>query len=282
MTAASIQGETAEDFPLAGRAPAFEHLLDILRTVRKGKVGTVVLTGPSGSGKTALLELFLDHCRTAARGVRVLSAMGDDWEAQFALAGYSQLMRTLPLRTAKDNDGGPASASGPVASLTPSQVMNYAATLSTHLEGLQTHGSVVVAVDDVHKLDEESLRILTFVMRRLHDKRVLFLLTLNPADAPRVPAAVLDFLSGHQVARIPMEPLSAQQVQDVARSQFGLDLSATAAHGLAAHTGGVPRSVVELLRELPRKPGSRGSHPFRPVSGCAPGSAASWPSHLPP
>jgi len=251
MTAGSTQGEMAEDFPLAGRTAAFEQLLEILRTVRKGKVGTVVLSGPSGSGKTALLELFLDHCRTAARGVRVLSAMGDDWEAQFALAGYSQLMRTLPLRTAKDYDGGRALAPGPVASLTPDQVVNYAATLSTHLEGLQTHGSVVVAVDDVHKLDEESLRILTFVMRRLHDKRVLFLLTLNPVDAPRVPAGVLDFLTGHQVVRIPMEPLSPQQVQDVARSLFGLDLSATAAHGVVTHTGGIAQSIVELLRELP-------------------------------
>ncbi|UUL75404.1 ATP-binding protein [Pseudarthrobacter sp. Fe7] len=245
MTAGSTQGEMAEDFPLAGRAGAFEQLLEILRSVRKGNVGTVVLSGPSGSGKTALLELFLDHCRTAARGVRVLSAMGDDWEAQFALAGYSQLMRTLPLRTAKDYDGGPALAPGPVASLTPDQVVNYASTLSTHLEGLQTHGSVVVAVDDVHKLDEASLRILTFVMRRLHEKRVLFLLTLNPVDAPRVPAGVLDFLTGHQVVRIPLEPLSPQQVQDVARSLFGLDLSATAAHGLVTHTGGIARSVVE-------------------------------------
>ncbi|MBX7446060.1 MULTISPECIES: AAA family ATPase [unclassified Arthrobacter] len=251
MTAGSTQGDTAEDFPLAGRAGVFEQLLETLRTVRKGTVETVVLTGPSGSGKTALLELFLDHCRTSARGVRVLSAMGDDWEAQFALAGYSQLMRTLPLRTAKDYDGGPAREAGPVASLTPAQVINYAATLSTHLEGLQTHGSVVVAVDDVHKLDVESLRILTFVMRRLHDKRVLFLLTLNPMDAPRVPAGVLDFLTGHQVARISLEPLSPQQVQDVARSLFGLDLSATAAHGLVAHTGGIAQSIVELLRELP-------------------------------
>ena len=76
MTAGSTQGEMAEDFPLAGRTAAFEQLLEILRTVRKGKVGTVVLSGPPGSGKTALLELFLDHCRTVARGVRVLSAMG--------------------------------------------------------------------------------------------------------------------------------------------------------------------------------------------------------------
>lgn len=251
MTAPSIHGEMAEDFPLVGRSGVFEELLAVFRTVRKGKVGAVVVSGPAGSGKTAVLELFLEHCRTGARGVRVLSAMGDEWEAQFPLAGYSQLMLTSPLRSAKDYDGGPALPAGPVAALTPAQVVNYAATLSTHLEALQSHGSVVVAVDDVHKLDVESLRILTFVMRRLHGKRVLFVLTLNPDDSLRVPTGVLDFLTGHQVATIPLEPLTPQQVQDLARRMLGIDLSATAAHGLVRHTGGLAQPVVELLQELP-------------------------------
>ena len=252
MTAGSNQDDLGESPQLVGRAGVFEELLEILRTVRKGRVATVVLTGPGGAGKTAVLESFLEHCRTVARGVRVLSAMGDEWEAQFALAGYSQLMLTSPLRSAKGHDdGGQALPATPTASLTADQVVNYALTLSTHLEGLQSHGSVVVAVDDVHKLDVESLRILTFAMRRLHGKRILFLLTLNPADALRIPAGVLDFLTGHQVVRIPIEPLSPQQVQEVARGLFGLDLSLTAAHGLVRHTGGLPQPIVELLRELP-------------------------------
>lgn len=251
MTAGSVQGDIAASSPLVGRDAVFGELLDILRAVRKGKVATVVLTGPAGSGKTAVLESFLEYCRTGVRGVGVLSAMGDEWEAQFALAGYSQLMLTSPLRSAKAYDGGPHLPATPVAALSADQVINYASTLSTHLEGLQSHGSVVVAVDDVHKLDVESLRILTFVMRRLHGQRILFLLTLNPADAPRFPAGVLDFLTGHQVARIPMEPLTAQQVQEVARRLHGIDLSVTAAHGLVRHTGGLPQPVVELLRELP-------------------------------
>lgn len=251
MTAGSVQGDIGADSPLVGRDAVFAELLEILRTVRKGKVATVVLTGPGGSGKTAVLESFLEHCRTGARGIRILSAMGDEWEAQFALAGYSQLMLTSPLRSAKAYDGGPHLPATPVAALSADQVVNYASTLSTHLEGLQSHGSVVVAVDDVHKLDVESLRILTFVMRRLHGKRILFLLTLNPAEAPRIPAGVLDFLTGHQVERIPLEPLTAQQVQELARHFHGIDLSVTAAHGLVRHTGGLPQPVVELLRELP-------------------------------
>lgn len=91
------------------------------------------------------------------------------------------------------------------------------------------------------------------MMRRMHGKRVMFLLTADLSQAQDVPAGVLDFLTGHQVARIPLQPLSPEQVQDLARRSFGIDLSATAAHGLVQHTKGLPQSVVDLLGELPEE-----------------------------
>ena len=244
-------GDSEEDLALLGRAEVFEELLETLRTVRKGTVRSVVLSGPRGSGKTAVLDHFLEHCRAVARGVRVLSATGDEWEAQFPLAGYSQLMVTPPLRSAKDHDRAAAPASDLAAALSPAQVANYASTLNAHLDGLQSHGSVVVAVDDIQHLDAESLHVLVFVMRRLRDKRILFVVTLDPTQAQLVPAGVLAFLSGHQVSRLPLEPLSPEQVQELARRRFGIDMSATAAHGVVQHTGGLPQTVVELLAELP-------------------------------
>ena len=250
MTAGPHDSGTGAELPLLGRAVVFEKLQETLRAVRKGHVRTVVLTGPPGSGKTALLDLFLDHCSSVARGVRLLSATGDEWEAQFALAGYSQLMLTAPLRSAK-GDNREAGFPVPGAALDPGQVLKYASTLSTHLEALQSHGSVVVAVDDIQHFDAESLHILVFAMRRLRGKRILFVVTLDPSQAAHVPAGVLGFLSGHQVARIPLEPLSPQHVQDLARRSFGIELSATAAHGLVRHTGGTPQPIVELLGELP-------------------------------
>ncbi|MBT2595886.1 AAA family ATPase [Arthrobacter sp. ISL-72] len=244
-------GDTEEDLALLGRADVFEELLETLRTVRKGNVRTVVVSGPRGSGKTALLDLFLEHCRAVARGVRVLSATGDEWEAQFPLAGYSQLMVTPPLRSAKDHGRDSIRSADPVGTLSPAQVANYAATLNAHLDGLQLHGSVVVAVDDVQHLDAETLHVLAFVMRRLRAKRILFLVTLDPAQAQLVPAGVLAFLTGHQVSRVPLEPLSPQRVQDLARRRFGIDLNATAAHEIVRHTGGWPEPIADLLGELP-------------------------------
>lgn len=251
MIPGSQQGTTEEDLSLLGRGEVYQELLETLRTVRKGTVRTVVLSGLQGSGKTALIDRFLEYCRSAARGVRVLTATGDEWESQFPLAGYSQLMATPPLRSTTEDLALPVRLPDSPDSLTSAQVAKHAATFMAHLEGLQGHGSVVVAVDDVQNLDADTLHILVFAMRRLRDKRILFVVTLDPAHSQSVPAGVLAFFTGHQVSPLPLEPLSTQEVQNLARRRFGIDLSATAAHGIVQHTGGLPQPVVELLDELP-------------------------------
>ena len=245
------QSKAMDDLTLLGRGDVYEELLEALRTVRKGTVRTVVLSGLRGAGKTAVLDRFLEHCRSVARGVRVLSATGDEWEAQFPLAGYSQLMVASPLRSAKDRTPATLPASDSFGTLRPAEVAKHALTFQAHLEGLQSHGTVVVAVDDLQHLDAETLHVLVFIMRRLRDKRILFVVTLDPAQDSFVPAGVLAFFTGHQVSRIPLDPLSPQEVQTLARHRFGIDLSATAAHGIVRHTGGLPQPVVELLDELP-------------------------------
>lgn len=251
MIPGSQQGNAEEDLTLLGRGDVYQELLETLRAVRKGTVQTVVLSGLQGSGKTVVLDRFLEYCRSAARGVRVLSATGDEWEAQFPLAGYSQLMATPPLRAAAND--APAAAPSPDSpgTLSPGQVARHASTFMAHLEGLQAHSTVVVAVDDIQNLDSDTLHVLVFSMRRLRDKRILFVVTLDPAHSQFVPAGVLAFFTGHQVSRLPLEPLSPQEVQNLARLRFGIDLSATAAYGIVQHTRGLPQPVVELLDELP-------------------------------
>ncbi|MUU71503.1 AAA family ATPase [Pseudarthrobacter sp. GA104] len=251
MIPGSQQGNAEDDLTLLGRRDVYQELLETLRAVRKGTVQTVVLSGLQGSGKTVVLDRFLEYCRSAARGVRVLSATGDEWEAQFPLAGYSQLMSTPPLRAAANDAPAAAPPSDSPDALSPGQVAKHASTFMAHLEGLQAHGTVVVAVDDIQNLDSDTLHVLVFAMRRLRDKRILFVVSLDLTHSQFVPAGVLAFLTGHQVSCLPLGPLSPQEVQNLAQHRFGIDLSATAAHGIIQHTGGLPLPVVELLDELP-------------------------------
>jgi hypothetical protein len=182
MTAGSTQGgEMAEDFPLAGRAAAYSSSC-WKSSAPSARARWERWCCPARQGP-AKPRSWNSSWTTAGRRP-VASASCPPWGTTGRRSSPWQATPsscvTLPLRSAKDYDGSPALRRRARRLPDPRPSVNYAATLSTHLEGLQTHGSVVVAVDDVHKLDVESLRILTFVMRRLHDKRVLFLLTLNP------------------------------------------------------------------------------------------------------
>lgn len=236
---------------IVGRAEILEDLRAALRDVRRGHVRTVLLNGPTGSGKTATLETFLEHCRSSIRGLRVLSARCDEWEAQFPLAGYAQLMQTEPARaiTGRLQERPPPDEGE--APLDPRRTANYADSLVAHLNALQAHGSVVVAVDDAHHLDQESMRVLAFAMRRMQTKRVLFVLTLDPDLAWTVPKSILDQLTGHRALQLRAGPLGPEDVRELARRRFDVELPMHAALRLVEHTDGLAQQIVELLGELP-------------------------------
>ncbi|WP_223286021.1 LuxR family transcriptional regulator [Kocuria atrinae] len=237
---------------LIGLDPALERLGDLLRDSRRGRVNTVVINGEAGMGKTSLITEFLTHVRNGARPPRILRAQGDQWEAQLQLAGYSQLIMTSPVRSGKGYDIDIAQTPVGSQALSPDRLMNHAATLGTHLESLQERSPVLVIVDDAHWIDEASLRILSFVLRRLHAKKVMFVLALDRQQAQGMPATVLDQLTGHEVQQITLEPLDPRGTQELARRRFNIDLTSASSYELVRHTRGNPQQINELLREMPR------------------------------
>ncbi|MFF5020628.1 AAA family ATPase [Micrococcus luteus] len=250
MLAATPAGTNDPDRPLIGREALLAQLLQIADHVAEGHVRAVVLSGPAGSGKTALLEAFLRRSARRRPETGFFSAVGDPWERQLPLAGYSQLMQTAPVRSQKAYDPAREPAAVPGETLTPTQAAHHAATFMVHLEAHQAQGSVIVAVDDVHAMDEASLRILVFAMRRLRDRRVMFVLTLDPAREHGLPTGLL---AGYQVLRLTLDPLDGDQVQELARQRRHLEITPQAAQRVVEHTRGLPLPIVELLDELPEQ-----------------------------
>lgn len=239
------------ELPLVGRGRVLGGLRQALALARQGAVQTVVLSGPSGSGKTATLDHFLQHCRAVVPDVRLLTAAGDEWESELPLSGYSQLMHREPLRSSKGVEGTVLPRPDAGTELTPARAAIFADTLAAHITALQSRSCVVVAIDDVHLMDEQSLRVLLFALRRTHQQRVLFVLTLDHARARGVPSGLLDLLNSHRAGHLRLDPLEAEDVRELARRRFAIDLGSTAAHGLVRHTRGTPQPIVELLAELP-------------------------------
>src|SRR4051794_31646830 len=151
---------------LFGRDVECAELDALIAGTRRGRSATLVLRGEAGVGKTALLAY-------AAKGdLRTLRVDGVESETDFPFAALHRLL--VPLLDRRD--ALPASqaaalevafglADGPPAD-------RFLVSLAT-LTLLASAGPLLCLVDDAHWLDEESVRALAFVGRRLYAEGVL-------------------------------------------------------------------------------------------------------------
>lgn len=147
--------------------------------------GALLLTGPVGIGRTALLDEAV--ARAASDGVPVARARGVDEEADLPYAGLHQLL-------------------APLDALVPGLAPPHRATLRTVLDGRAAPdggtphpavaaalraaagtGPLLVAVDDLHRMDAASAACLRRLPGALAGSRVGLLLTAATAAGTAVP-----------------------------------------------------------------------------------------------
>ena len=145
--------------------------------------GALVVRGDPGIGKSSLLRAAVGMA--AGAGHRALEATGYESEAQLPFAGLHQLLRGVvpaaealrgPLRRALLSALG--AEDGP-----PAEVYMVALAVLNLLVELATERPVVVAVDDVHWLDQPTQDVLTFVARRVDRDAVLVIGTVREGHA---------------------------------------------------------------------------------------------------
>lgn len=192
------------------------ELMQIQECVDAVSMGTgcvVVIEGRGGAGKTALLDAGTASCHAAGHYVRTVRAR--------------QHERSTPGATLRRL--GLASAS---------------TTSWREIAGLTDAGPAVVAVDDFHLADDESIAALVEIADRIEDLALLMLVGLRPgewpADDPR-----LDRLRGSAGASV-LRPaaLSPLGVARILEDHWGFAPSDEVAEAQAAWTGGNPRLVT--------------------------------------
>jgi DNA-binding CsgD family transcriptional regulator len=165
---------------LIGRQSESAALEGLLREVRGGRSGVIVLRGEPGVGKTALLESVVD----SASGFRVARATGVESEAELAFAALQQLLG--PILKRLDDLPGPqrdalGAAFGLTASAAPERFLVGLAALSL-LSNIAQEQPLLCVVDDAQWLDSASAQAFAFVARRLLAERVAFLIATRAAD----------------------------------------------------------------------------------------------------
>jgi DNA-binding CsgD family transcriptional regulator len=241
--------------PLLHRDEEIEVLRLLFRDCVEGKGNVAVIRGPAGSGKTSLLRVFAEQA--VASGALFLSAVASRTECGIPLGIVDQLLRSMDLlgvaapqvaelMRARPLPGGPAM---PEPAGMNRWLTGVFESLLKLLVELSEANSVVIAVDDLHHADAESLRCLSYLARRIAGARILLVLTACTQTLPADRLLWAEILCQGNCHSIMLYSLSMAGVA----SLLGEHLDHRSAQRLApacyAMTGGNPLLVNALAED---------------------------------
>ncbi|HKW92497.1 MAG TPA: AAA family ATPase [Methylomirabilota bacterium] len=256
------------DPPLIGREPELDRLRQVLRAAGQGRGHVAVISGEAGIGKTRLLgELARDARRTS----RVL--LGRCYESQQILP-FSPWVEAL--RTAQLTAQSPALQGlervwrGEVGRLLPELSDAAVAAMAEHQDYLRLFEAVgrllarvaaeqplAILLEDVHWADDMSLRLLTFLSRRLQTRPILVIATARDEDLIETAGlhrALVELRGAPAFVHVELGPLSRPQTIRLTRSLTGAGSGLTDAERLAQQiwtiSEGNPFVIVETVRSL--------------------------------
>lgn len=241
-----------------------EGELTVLRAAadqtRSGQGGVVVIEGSAGAGKSALVTAASTYA--ASSGLQVLTARGSELEREFPFGAIRQLFES-PLASATPTRrqellGGAAAAAewviGPVGPGGPGSARAEAGFAAVHAiywlaTNFATRTPMLIVVDDLHWVDEASVRSLSYLTRRIGDVPILLVVALRPAE-PEAPAALLDELRVQPgVTVVTPATLSRSAVDSLVHGRMpGADDALCGA--LHTASAGNPLYLHELLRAI--------------------------------
>ncbi|GIE76883.1 LuxR family transcriptional regulator [Actinoplanes philippinensis] len=226
---------------MIGRERELAALRGMLDTARAGDTTTVLLRGEAGIGKSTLLAAL--EQAAAEAGFRALVCAGVQSEASIGMAGLHQLLHGAGDRI----DGLPPqqrdalrSAFGIGPDVAPDRLLLSVAVLSL-LEDLAGDRPLLLVLEDVQWMDEPTLGMIAFVVRRLREIPILVVASCrDEAPAPlgtlRLPEMVLPRLPGEAADRL------------LAETNPGLDPQTRAL--VLDEAEGNPLALIELARGL--------------------------------
>ena len=195
LRALRLPGHTAADSGLLERDEDLDRCSSVLDAVRTRSGATVLVEGPAGIGKS---ELVAQVCTDAAvRGIVPLAVRGNQRDLTMAFgAARTLLTRWVTARSEREQRvlfagaadfarvplGVPmAGRRGPDSVIGLTEALYWLVVNATSLLGDNQEG-LLLAVDDAHWLDEESLQWLEFLADRLVGLPVVLVLAHRPHE----------------------------------------------------------------------------------------------------
>ncbi|MDQ2914070.1 MAG: AAA family ATPase [Chloroflexota bacterium] len=183
---------------LVGRETESAALDEFLADAARGHVTTVLVGGDAGIGKTALVSRFLVRARGAA--VRVLRGECAEGEAHRSFGPFVDLLRSASEEfSSRAVEHSLRRNAMELFRLLPQDAASIGAgykdpgarqrvydSVVAFLSDIARRGPLVVAIEDLHWADEESLELFRQVARKLRSRPVLILATYRTDELHRL------------------------------------------------------------------------------------------------
>ncbi len=229
-----------------GRRHELELIGDAFARTAGGRRTVVSIRGEAGIGKTCLTAALAE---TAVRqGATVITSAATEVEAELGWAGLASLLRAIDpavldaLPEWHAEALGAATGHRPRAGLEPGAV---AAALAALLQSMVSSDPCVIVIDDLQWLDHASASAVTFALRHLTDRPILFAFAARPVTV----AIDLARLGGDDLVVIEPSPLSLAGTR-VLLAGVGVRLGRVDLVRVQEATGGNPLHVTETARLL--------------------------------
>ncbi|MFI9332395.1 LuxR C-terminal-related transcriptional regulator [Kitasatospora sp. NPDC052868] len=215
---------------------------------RRGR--TVVVSGSLASGRSELLHAFCEH--VADSEALLLAATGSYSERSVRLGVLSQLVHNAPLppeilrSVAETAAGRTAGEPSPFADRTPRHETGIIQEVCDALLKLAEHRPVVLAIEDLHFVDQASLRALLYLRLRMRSTRTLLVLT-EWTESFTTPMSLRVELTRMPHQRIMLDSLSEGGVGRYIAKTLGPRVAARMAGTYHRLTAGNPMLVSALI-----------------------------------
>jgi len=220
-----------------GRAAELAQVAEVIAWVGAGQPWLVAIEGDPGLGKTTLVR----HCLAQAAGLRVLSARGDQAEADLDFGIVGQLLRAAG---GVYQSAGLWEGSGPAVSS-----FAVGARLLEVVGEQLSAGPAAIFVDDLQWADRKSVEALTFMLRRLSIDPVLAIVAYRGPTEHLDEAARRMLQSVENRLHLVLEGLGLDEVASLAAALGTGSLDGEAVQRLYRGTGGHPLYLRTLLSE---------------------------------
>nr|AGS49769.1 hypothetical protein [uncultured bacterium esnapd15] len=244
----------------------------VYQATARGEGAVLLISGPVGIGKTALLQAMA--ARAGRRGVWSFVITGSARERGRPFGVLKGLIQSMCAAGMAEPFSGGMDAG--------QDFFVMMDRVGAAVQEFADDRPVLVGIDDVHFVDEQSLRAFSYLVRRTESSGVVVVLNESTSYERDMAGLWAEMLHLPFCHRVRLTPLTSADIAEQLQERFGDIPDQTSVQFCAQVSGGIPLLLQALIDDLAAVSGPGGGEPganfrqavLRSLHRCVPSTAA--------